>query len=83
MHAEFSTMRTLADHCARLLREKETLQRRLYAVQELKEAPKCVHFWDDPLSTIKWAVVENRNSHKCTVCDKEFIRGQRQQGFFG
>jgi hypothetical protein len=32
-------MKTLADHCARLLREKETLQRRLYAVQELKANP--------------------------------------------
>ena len=27
----------LIDHCARLLREKETLQRQLYAVKELKE----------------------------------------------
>jgi hypothetical protein len=40
MHAEFATIRTLTDHCARLLREKETLQRRLYAVQELKDESK-------------------------------------------
>jgi hypothetical protein len=31
----------LIDHCARLLREKETLQRQLYAVQELKDSSPC------------------------------------------
>jgi len=31
-------MKTLIDHCARLLREKETLQRQLYAVKELKDS---------------------------------------------
>jgi uncharacterized membrane protein YccC len=32
-------MKTLVDHCARLLKEKETLQRQLYAVKEMKENP--------------------------------------------
>jgi hypothetical protein len=31
------TVKTLIDHCARLLREKETLQRKLYAVKEMKD----------------------------------------------
>src|ERR1700722_14541352 len=31
-------MKTLIDHCARLLREQETLQRQLYAVRELKDS---------------------------------------------
>jgi hypothetical protein len=35
MHAEFATIRTLTDHCARLLREKETLQR---IVTEMKDS---------------------------------------------
>jgi len=38
-------MKTLIDHCARLLREKETLQRQLYAVREMKEATRTVNPW--------------------------------------
>ena len=38
-----NAMRVLADHCARLLREKETLQRRLYAMQESKTNPLQWH----------------------------------------
>ncbi|MHB8272787.1 hypothetical protein [Bradyrhizobium sp.] len=32
-------VRILAEHCERLLREKETLQRQLYAVKEMKQNP--------------------------------------------
>jgi hypothetical protein len=41
-------VRTLTDHCARLLREKETLQKRLYAVQELKDEAD----WRTPMERV-------------------------------
>jgi hypothetical protein len=34
------TVKTLIDHCARLLKEKETLMRQVYAVKELKESAR-------------------------------------------
>ena len=46
-------MKTLIDHCARLLREKETLQRQVYAVKEMKQNP--LQWLDDivpPYTTI-------------------------------
>jgi hypothetical protein len=48
-------MKTLADHCARLLREKETLQRRLYAVQELKDEARTAAIAE----AVKYKIVDD------------------------
>ena len=74
-------MKTLIDHCARLLREKETLQKMLASKIPVLEN-KCNHCWDSPLSTIKWTVVSNRNTHHCIVCRKIFDRGGDPQGYY-
>jgi hypothetical protein len=44
MHAEFATIRTLADHCARLLREKETLMKHIYTPKRIYEEAKCAEW---------------------------------------
>jgi hypothetical protein len=74
-------VRVLADHCARLLREKETLQKMLASKIPVLEN-KCNHCWDSPLSTIKWTFVGNRNTHHCIVCRKIFDRGGDPQGYY-
>jgi hypothetical protein len=63
MHAEFATLRTLTDHCARLLREKETLQRRLYAVQESKTNPPQ---WLDDIVPPQTTIHSHEPGKPCT-----------------
>jgi hypothetical protein len=62
-------MKTLADHCARLLREKETLQRRLYAVQELKEPFSPAAIKDGTYKSLYCVKYErHRTGIKCDEC---------------
>jgi hypothetical protein len=55
-------MKTLADHCARLLREKETLQRRL-ALTEAKPAK-----WEDFMKGTCPFADNHRVNQTCAVC---------------
>jgi hypothetical protein len=48
-------VRILAEHCERLLREKETLQRRLYAVQELKDEARTAAIAE----AVKYKIVDD------------------------
>ena len=63
-------VRILAEHCERLLREKETLQRQLYAVKEMKTealtpTPQQLERRDHNLCHF---IENHRLNHQCSAC---------------
>ncbi len=55
MGRRLNNQAVLIDHCARLLREKETLQKRLYAVKELKDEART----DAISEAVKYTIVDD------------------------